>query len=58
MAEVGLGVPLYHISSCWVKYFREMPRGSRKRKSKRERERVGDLAGVWSTASMRKGAWS
>lgn len=56
MAEVGLGVPLYHISSCWVKYFREMPRGSRKRK--RERERVGDLAGVWSTASMRKGAWS
>lgn len=54
MAKVGLGVPLYHISSCWVKYFREMPRGSRKRK----RERVGDLAGVWSTASMRKGAWS
>lgn len=52
-----MGVPLYHISSCCVKYFRELPRESRK--TKREWDRVGkgvgDLAGLWSRASARKG---
>lgn len=37
---VYLGVPLYSISSCCVKYFRELPKGSRK--TKREWVRASD----------------